>query len=448
MNGAHGNQHYRWNYRLWVVETSLWMFSTALLDSTTVLPVLIQSLSGSPFLASLIISLRYAGQGWPQLISASIVSGKALRKPYYFLAVIPGRLLLLWPAFVLLMLPGSPTLALGAILLAYFAFWISEGFSIVPWVDMLGKTVPATRRGRLFAAMHVLGGILGILAGVLVREVLNHRNLPFPTGYGVLFLMAFASLVVSTVSLGMLREPPSPPHEEQYSTRALIRDIPNLLRDMPQFRLLILLQALFGFAVLPAPFYILYVVELLQRYHAGMANTVSLATGVFLAVQTMGMIIGNTIWGHLGDIYGNRLVLRALAFTHALVPLAAALAGILAPLLPAWLLYMAFIPTFLGFGSLLSGTWMTVTNFLLEIAPEHDRPAYIAVSNALNLPAVILPMIGGLLLQRLGYSTIFLIATLFLFYAYLLSGALREPRETPHHPPHPPHPDLGQLADE
>ena len=77
------------------------MFATAFIDSTTVLPVLVQTLSDSPFLASLLLSIRYAGQGWPQLIAASQVSGKAYRKTFYILAVLPGRLILLWPALLL-----------------------------------------------------------------------------------------------------------------------------------------------------------------------------------------------------------------------------------------------------------------------------------------------------------------------------------------------------------
>jgi hypothetical protein len=85
-------RYYRWNFRIWVVETSLWMFSTALIDSTTVLPVLMQALSNSPFLAGLLLSIRYAGQGWPQLIAASLVSGKPYRKAFYFRAALPGRL--------------------------------------------------------------------------------------------------------------------------------------------------------------------------------------------------------------------------------------------------------------------------------------------------------------------------------------------------------------------
>ncbi|MHB9026225.1 MAG: MFS transporter [Armatimonadota bacterium] len=425
-----GVRHARWNARMWIVETSSWMVATTLIDATTVLPVLVLALSGSPFLASLIISIRYAGQGWPQLITASLVSGKPYRKSFYLLAVIPGRLLLLWPALLLIWRVESPGMMITAILVAYLAFWISEGFSMVPWVDMLGKTVHTQRRGRLFAAMHVVGGLLGVGAGLLVREVLNRPDLPFPMGYGVLFAFSLGVLVVSTISLGLLKEPPSPPHEERYSTLALIKDIPNLLRSMPRFRQLVILQGLFGAALLPAPFYILFASELLQRAVPGAARGEGVGIGIFLAVQTAGIIFGNALWGHLSDRYGNRLLLRALALIHAAVPILAILAGLIARAdVPGWALYLAFAPTFLAFGSLTGGTWMGVTNYLLEIAPEHDRPAYIAVTNALNIPAVILPMAGGLLLRVLGYSVIFLIAAVILFFAFLLASRLPEPRE-------------------
>lgn len=434
-------RQYRWNFRVWATETSLWMFATSLIDNTTVLPVLVQSLSGSPFLAGLLISIRYAGQGIPQLFAASMVSGKPYRKAFYFRAVALGRLLLLWPAIVLLLGIKTPAVAVTAILVAYLAFWISEGFSIVPWVDMVGKTVAANRRGLLFALMHIIGGLLGITAGVLVREVLSSSRMPFPAGYGVLFAMALAVIVISTSAVAFLREPPSPPHEEQYSTLALVKDIPNLLRGNTQFRLLVLLQGLFGFAFLAAPFYILSASGWLARATGG-HNESAAGIGFFLAMQTAGLICGNAAWGHLADRHGSRLQLRVLAFVHVVVPLCAALAGLLVRDAPPWGVYLAFSPTFFGFGALSTGTWMGITNFLLDIAPELDRPAYIAVTNALNLPAVVLPMAGGLLVRTVGYGWIFTVAAIVLAYAFLLSARLIEPRVTRVHPHSPQYQDV------
>ncbi|MHB9109091.1 MAG: MFS transporter [Armatimonadota bacterium] len=443
MTSPAAERHYRWNFRVWTTETSLWMFATSLIDNTTVLPVLVQSLSGSPFLAGLLVSIRYAGQGIPQLFAASMISGQPLRKAFYFKVAMPGRLLLLWPAIVLLLGIETPAIAVTAILVAYLIFWISEGFSIVPWVDMVGKTVPANRRGLLFALMHIIGGILGITAGVLVRQILQSPRIGFPAGYGVLFATAMIIIIIATLSVAFLREPPSPPHEERYSTWALIKDIPNLLRAHTQFRLLVILQALFGFAFLAAPFYILYASGWLQRAAGGGASFAGV--GFFLAVQTAGLIFGNAAWGHVADRYGSRMQLRVLALVHVIVPLSALVAGLLVRGAPAWGIYLAFSPTFFGFGALSTGTWMAITNFLLDIAPEHDRPAFIAVTNALNLPAAALPMAGGLLLRVIGYGWIFAIAAAFLAYAFLLSARLVEPREAHVHPHSPQYQDVEEY---
>ena len=142
------------------------------------------------------------------------------------------------------------------------------------------------------------------------------------------------------------------------------------------------------------------------------------------------MIVGNAVLGHVGDRYGNRQLLRVLAIMHILVPSFALLAGLLAGHAPVWGLYLTLAPTFFGFYVLQGGTWMGITNYLLDIAPPHDRPAFIAVGNALNISAIILPMVGGLLLARLGYMLIFLIAILFLLLAFVLTCYLVEPRKT------------------
>lgn len=89
-----------------------------------------------------------------------------------------------------------------------------------------------------------------------------------------------------TPQIGFLREPPSPANEERYSTRALIRDIPNLLRSNTPFRLLVLLQALFGFAQLGAPLYILAASGALQAVVSGVGGQRVLGVGYFLAVLT------------------------------------------------------------------------------------------------------------------------------------------------------------------
>ena len=417
---------YRWNSVVWVAETSIWMLATSLLDSTTVLPILLLTLTHAPLMAGLIISVRYAGQGWPQLISASLVSGRRYKRPYYFLLVIPGRLLLLWPALLLLREHVSAISRVVAICIAYFAFWVSEGLSIVPWTEMLGKTIPADRRGRLFGAMQGVGGVMGILAGAAVSRVLRRHGFPF--GFGLLFAGATLCYAISTPLLGLLREPPGHQAEERYSTWALIKDIPNLLRAMPQFRLLVIIQALFGFAILPAPFYILYATHYLRRAAAGL-NGELVGIGGFLAVQTLGMILGNLLWGIIADRRGNYVLLRLLALIHTVVPLLAVVGGFLAhQALSGWAIFLVFTPVFFSFGGLMGGTWTGLTNFLLEIAPAHDRPAYIAVINALNIPAIILPLLGGLAIRSLGAVNIFLLAAAVLAYSYLLTQRLEEPR--------------------
>ena len=286
--------------------------------------------------------------------------------------------------------------------------------------------------------MHLVGGMLAIVAGLIVRLVLPH--LSSPTGYSLLFALALAALVISTGVLLLLREPPSPPHEEVYSTRALIRDIPNLLRTNPSLRRLVGLQALFGFAVLPAPLYILYAGQRL------LAATGIRGVGIFLILQAAGTIVGNVVLGHIGDRLGYRFLLRILAAAHALVPVSALLAGAAAPHLPISVLPATFGVTFFAYGALSTGTWMAITNYLLEIAPAHDRPAYIAVTNALNISAVVLPLLGGLLVGSIGYAVIFIGASVILLAASFLAVGLHEPRLLLHPPHlHTPHQDLGVI---
>jgi hypothetical protein len=94
-----------------------------------------------------------------------------------------------------------------------------------------------------------------------------------------------------------------------------------------------------------------------------------------------------------------------------------------------WVVFALFVPPFFLFGGLLTGTWLAVTNYLLVIAPAHDRPAYIAVTNALNLTAVVLPMVGGLLQQAIGSLAVFAIAAIPLCYAVWVAYHMPDPSQ-------------------
>ena len=70
-------------------------------------------------------------------------------------------------------------------------------------------------------------------------------------------------------------------------------------------------------------------------------------------------------------------------------------------------------------------------SYLLEIAPETERPVYVGLNNTINGVSTIISTLGGLLLQWTGnnYALLFAITVVGTALALPLTARLAEPRE-------------------
>jgi MFS family permease len=62
---------------------------------------------------------------------------------------------------------------------------------------------------------------------------------------------------------------------------------------------------------------------------------------------------------------------------------------------------------------------------LLEVAPPEQRPLYMGLANTILGVGAVIPIIGGILVNSVGYSNTFIFAALWSLGAILLSGTLR-----------------------
>jgi MFS family permease len=125
--------------------------------------------------------------------------------------------------------------------------------------------------------------------------------------------------------------------------------------------------------------------------------------GIMTGVLLLGVTAANPVIGWLGDRFGHRRVYGA---GLGMLALSAALA-IFAPNLN-WF-YAVF--GLAGFGQAV--LWTTTMVMTVEFGTEGERPYYIGLSNTLTAPATILaPIIGGTLVDFLGFQTMFAVAVI------------------------------------
>jgi MFS family permease len=93
-----------------------------------------------------------------------------------------------------------------------------------------------------------------------------------------------------------------------------------------------------------------------------------------------------------------------------------------------WLPYLA-LPLFFLNGAVWPARILTGSNFLLELAPEAERPLYLGLSNTLMGVVALISGLGGLVVDLLGFAGLFIVTLGLYLIGYLLATGLPEPRE-------------------
>ncbi len=412
--------HYRWNFG--ALLTDYISFSTAanFFNPTSLLPAFVGELTDSaPVIGS--VSAVFNGS-WllPQLVAARIINDKPRKKPY-LLVGISGRVAFWIIALGLgLGLGGRPTAMLALFFACLLAWATTDGFGSVAWFDILAQAIPSRRRGRLIGTAQVVGGLAGVGAGVLIGQILG--NVSFPGNYTLIFVLAGALLIPSTIALCLLRETPSRATDPQAGVPAEEPWLKHLLTWLklpfasPAFRHLMICRIMVGMMGLATPFFVQHATKELHLPQS--------VIGEFVIAQTMAGVVASAILGVICERWGAQHVVRIGSAAAILAPLFALTAQLtgsrLAPIYP--LVYVSI--------GVINSTWvMGFFNYVLEIAPEDMRATYIGISNFIMGTLTVVPVAGGWLLETTSYTVLFGLATALVAAGFLLSLGLKPSRQ-------------------
>ena len=408
----------RFNFIMGLLHGMFYSGGIAFGSSTTILPAFLANFTASKVLIGLSSSIAgeigSLGNILPQLFVASKIEHKIHKRPLLRFAITIRALCWGLIALITYLFAGNnPSITLWGVFLLLFLFTFMGGVANVPFMDIWGKTISPDLRGRFFGYRQLVGGVLAILSGLVVKFVLNNSKIAFPENYALLFLFAFILITISYFALGSVKELITEVHKEQLPFYHFLREALNILRSDANYRKFILIQVLSGAIALSLPFFVLYAKDIL-KVKIGMI-------GIFLSAQMLGLILSNIIWGHLSDFLGSKKIIQLSILSGLSVPLFVLLLPRSSPNL--------FVILFVLLGFFISGRVIGKNSFLLDIAPTKDRPRYISIEGTFRLPVVFFPLIGGLLIQHGSYNMLFAITGLFLLGAFILSFNLEEPRK-------------------
>ncbi len=304
----------------------------------------------------------------------------------------PARLMLVLLAIAPFLFHGAPAATLVALIIALNAVRIGAGSLANPaWTSIVADLVPAEARGRYLSTRNFAAGLCALgaspVAGWIVSQVNARTGRPL-AGYQVTLIVAFTLSLGSTYAYWRIPEPPTLTGTR---LKRRVSDLVGLLRRNRVFTWLAATSFLWGVACnLCGPFFNIYLVTRL----GGTAASVGISAAAF----AISGLIGQAYCGRLVDRRGNRwmLVLTGLMLTAFPV---------------SWVLYRApwnMYLTNLFSGFIWAGYNLASFNLLLELSPPADREAAIGIyQTAVAASAVVGPILGGIMIQKLGYGSVF-----------------------------------------
>ncbi|MFD1379352.1 MFS transporter [Fodinicurvata halophila] len=168
------------------------------------LPWLLTAIGVPASMVGFLSPIKQVGALLPQLFVAARIRQLARRKWVWLGAGVFQSfcLLLMIPAVLLLSDWAAGLTVLGLLTL----FSIASGAGSVSFQDVMGKTIPKGRRGRLLANRAAFGGVLTLAAGLGLRFFLNEEG---NAGHYILLLGTAALLwMVAACLFAAIREVP------------------------------------------------------------------------------------------------------------------------------------------------------------------------------------------------------------------------------------------------
>lgn len=413
----------RRNFWLCVGNGAVVTMGQAFFAWDTVLAGLAFMLTRSEVLVGLLVSVAAVGWQWPQLFVGSRIEHVQRKMPVYG-ASAAARTAALAAMLVSVLLCHAWPLPLYWLILLWTAVLTSAGgVCVIPFMDIVAKTVPAERRPMLFAYRRLFGGLLGFLAGVITVYVLSPRSgLAYPNNYAVLLV---AGLVFCAVAYGLFmatREPSGPVTPERLPFLTFIRQGAGLIRKDRDFRLYFLFRVCLSLTMMSQVLFVPFVIE---RLDAPLKST-----GWFAATVALVMGLSSLVWGRVSQRHGEAALFRAGTGLLLLAP-ASGLAVVLLmryPSAAAWLHTYHVLVYLVIFGCQTAGrnaTDIGGTVYMLALPPPERRPTYFAFMNTLSAPLTFMPVFAGLLAARVSYSAAFGVSCAAGVAAFAVAGLLR-----------------------
>ena len=251
---------------------------------------------------------------------------------------------------------------------------------------LLGKSMLTESRKSFFSFRLVLNGLVFLTAATFAAGLL--KAFAYPINYAWMFVVGFAALSIASIGFWKLKER-VPSRLQIPNFKAFVKLFRNELKENPKLPAFLGFINTQGISISFLPFVILYAKDVLE----GEAGT----TGSFLIFKIIGSVGAGIGLFLLAGKFKYKWLLMGNALLAATLPLILIVFNVNAPLQLVFLL-----------GGIVFAVYqLSMNGVLLEVSGIGNRAIYTGITGAGNIIPAIFPLLGGLVIQHLGFTVFF-----------------------------------------
>ncbi len=355
-----------------------------------------------------IVPVKDAGSLLPQLVVSGKIRAYPVRKNFWaFSALIQG---ICWfvAALLVFFYQGSLLPYLLLFLLAIFS--VGSGIASVAFKDVTAKTIPKEARGQMLGYRATFGGILSLVAGLILVFAIKGQG--DKQVYGWMFLIAAVLWIISALLFFMVKEEKGATEGGRNPVEEFKKGYELVTKDN-SFRNFLFTRALLMSVHLLSPFYVLMAKQ--------MSGSNWNHLGYLIIVSGLANVLSSLFWGRLADQSPTRLM-RISCF----IAIGGAVYALLFYLSAFELSFYAFLPVFFINGIAYSGARLSRKTYLVDYAPAAERPTYVSVANTFIGLFTLLAAAFGLIAEVFGLPVQIIFFIVLLIIAIIISFRLRK----------------------
>ena len=392
------------NFFLHAAAMGFSKFAEAVANTKTTIPWLLSSVGAPGWIIAVLVPLRESGSMLPQLAIGGWVRQASRRKWFYVIGAVLQAAALVGVVLSVALFSGASA-GYGA-LLSILVFSLARGFCSIASKDVLGKTVPKTRRGRVTGLASSLGGFGTLLVVAFLYQLQADEKTYISIVLMGAILFLFAAIVYTRID-----EEPGAKEGGANGFAHAVSSLRLLIDDIP-FRRFVIARALLVGTGLSAPF---IVVLANQRGNSDLV--------FFLLAQGLASLISGPVWGRYADISSKYVMMFSAIAAGLLGALLVVIEKFATSLMSTdWFLPACFFVLML----IHDGVRLGRKTYLVDLGGASKRTDYVAVSN--TMIGFILLIAGGVAsyVQTFGISMAILLFSLMTFLSCLFIRQLPE----------------------